>query len=155
MEKTDSEKDLFEQLQTEIIADAKKIYSEEVIARWLSPRNLGKIENPQGFGRTTGPCGDTMEISLKIRNDKIIEAKFLTEGCGSTLAAGSMATELVTGKTVPEAFKVSQQTILDNLGGLPEESQHCALLASDTLKEALRNYLAFKKEPWKRAYNKL
>ena len=153
---TDSEKDLFEQLQAEIIADAKKIYSEEVIARWLSPRNLGKIENPQGFGRTTGLCGDTMGISLKIKNDKIIEAKFLTEGYGPTLAAGSMATELVTGKTVPEAFKVSQQIILDNLGGLPpEESQHCVLLASDTLKEAFRNYLAFKKEPWKRAYNKL
>jgi len=150
----DAEKDLFEQLQAEIIEDARKVYSEKVIERWLRPKNMGKIEDPQGFGRVTGLCGDVMEISLRVKSNRIIEAKFSTMGCGPTLAAGSMATELAAGKTVQEAFKISQDAILEHLGGLPEESEHCALLASDTLKEALRNYLAYKREPWKKAYKR-
>ena len=154
MEADVEEKDFFEQLQAEIIEDARKVYSEKVIERWLNPKNLGKIEDPDGFGRVTGLCGDVMEISLRVNNDRIIEAKFLTQGCGPTLAAGSMATELVVGKTVQEAFKITHEIILNNLGGLPEESEHCALLASDTLKEALKDYFASKREPWKKAYKK-
>jgi nitrogen fixation NifU-like protein len=149
---SDTEKELWEQMQEEILEDARKHYSEKAIDRWLNPRNVGKVEDPQGFRRKTGICGDTMEISLRIINDKIIEARFLTDGCGPTLAAGSMATELAAGKSVQEALEIRQQVILNNLGGLPEESEHCALLASDTLKEALKDYFAYKKEPWKRAY---
>lgn len=148
------DQEFLEELQAQIIEDAQKIYSEKVIERWLKPRNRGKIEEPQGFGKVTGPCGDTMEIFLRIRNDRLTEAKFLTDGCVTTLASGSMATELAIGKTVYEAFKISQQMILDHLGGLPEESEHCALLASNTLKEALRDYLAHKREPWKKGYKK-
>ena len=154
MEADVEEKDFFEQLQAEIIEDARKVYSEKVIERWLNPKNFGKIEDPDGFGRVTGLCGDVMEISLRVNNDRIIEAKFLTQGCGPTLAAGCMATELAVGRTVQEAFKINHKVILDNLGGLPEESEHCALLASDTLKEALKDYFASKREPWKRAYKK-
>ncbi|MFH0811647.1 MAG: iron-sulfur cluster assembly scaffold protein [Pseudomonadota bacterium] len=154
MTDSDGEKELFEQLQAEILEDARKYYPEKVIERWLNPRNVGKVENPQGIGRQTGICGDVMEISLRILNDRIIEAKFLTEGCGPTLAAGSMATELAIRKTVQEAFQINQQVILNNLGGFPEESEHCALLASDTLKEALRDYVANKREPWKLSYKK-
>jgi len=130
---TNIDQEFLEELQAQIIEDAKKIYSEKVIERWLQPRNMGKIEEPHGFGRVTGPCGDTMEIFLRIRNDRLIEATFLTDGCVTTLASGSMATELAMGKTVHEAFRINQQMILDNLGGLPEESEHCALLASNTL----------------------
>ena len=146
------DQEFLEKLQTQIIEDAKKVYSEKVVERWLSPRNMGKIENPHGFGRITGPCGDTMEISLMIDKDRLCEVKFLTDGCITSLASGSMATELAVGKTVSEALKIGQQIILENLGGLPPESEHCALLASDTLKEALRDYLANKREPWKKAY---
>jgi len=154
MEADVEEKDFFDQLQAEIIEDARKVYSEKVIERWLNPKNFGKIEDSDGFGRVTGLCGDVMEISLRVNNDRIVEAKFLTQGCGPTLAAGSMATELAVGKTVQEAFKINHEIILNNLGGLPEESEHCALLASDTLKEALKDYFASKREPWKRAYKK-
>jgi len=96
-----------------------------------------------------------MQISLRIVKDRIIEAKFLTEGCGPTLAAGSMATELAMGKSAQEAFRVNQEAILNNLDGLPEESEHCALLAADTLKEALKDYLVQKREPWKKGYKKI
>jgi nitrogen fixation NifU-like protein len=149
------DKESLERLQAEIIEHARKVYSEDVIDRWLNPRNAGKIEAPQGYGRLTGICGDTMEISLRIVKDRVIDSKFLTEGCGPTLAAGSMATELAMGKTVRESFRINQEAILHKLGGLPEESEHCALLAADTLKEALRDYLAHKKEPWKKGYKKV
>ena len=78
----------------------------------------------------------------------------MTDGCGTTIAAGSMATELARGKSVIQAQKISQQDVLKALGGLPEESQHCALLVSNTLNEAVNDYLAFKNEPWKRAYKR-
>ena len=149
------DKEFLEKLQAEIIEQARKVYSEKAIDRWLNPRNAGKIDAPQGYGRLTGLCGDIMQISLRIVKDRIVEAKFLTEGCGPTLAAGSMATELAMGKGVQEAFRINQEAILNKLGGLPEESEHCALLAADTLKEALRDYLAQKREPWKKGYKRV
>jgi len=149
------DKEFLEKLQAEIIEQARKVYSETVVDRWLNPRNAGKIEAPQGYGRLTGICGDVMEISLRIVKDRLLDAKFLAEGCGPTLAAGSMATELAQGKSVPEALRINQQAILANLGGLPEESEHCALLAADTLKEALRDYCAHKREPWKKSYKRV
>ncbi len=76
----------------------------------------------------------------------------MTDGCGTTIAAGSMVTELAKGSTTTQALKISQQDVLDALGGLPEESQHCALLAVNTLKEALKDYLVTRNEPWKRVY---
>ncbi|HEU65199.1 MAG TPA: iron-sulfur cluster assembly scaffold protein [Chloroflexi bacterium] len=130
----------------------RAVYSEKTIEHFLNPRNLGKIPAPDGFGRITGSCGDTMEIYLEVRDDRVINASFWTDGCGPSIASGSMVTELAKGKSVSEARKVTQQDVLDALGGLPEDSLHCALLAANTLKEAIRDYLAFKKEPWKKAY---
>jgi nitrogen fixation protein NifU and related proteins len=147
-----TEEDYWEQLQEEIIEDARKVYPEPVIERWLNPTNFGKIQNPQGYAKVGANCGDVIEVSLRIINDRILDAKFMTEGCGPTLAAGSMATELALGRTVREASKINQQMIIETLGGLPEESRHCALLASDTLHEALKDYLMHKREPWKGAY---
>ena len=129
------------ELQASIIEDARKIYSEKVIERWLNPRNLGKARNADGFAKIKGPCGDTMQISFKVKDGRLSKIKFMTDGCASSIAAGSMATELAEGKKIEEAVKISQQMILDALGGLPEESVHCALLASNTLKEAIKNYL--------------
>jgi nitrogen fixation NifU-like protein len=91
---------------------------------------------------------------LKVKGDAISDASFLTDGCGTTIASGSMITELARGKSVAEARKISQGDVLNALGGLPEESRHCALLAANTLKEAIKDYLAIKKEPWKKAYRK-
>jgi nitrogen fixation NifU-like protein len=93
-----------------------------------------------------------MEIYLKVRDGKVMNASFWTDGCGTTIASGSMVTEMAKGKSILEAQKITQQHILDALEGLPEDSLHCALLAANTLKEAIKDYLAFKKEPWKEAY---
>jgi nitrogen fixation NifU-like protein len=134
-----------DELQALIMEDAKKIYSKKVIERWLNPKNLGKIRNADGFAKIKGPCGDTMQISFKVKDGRLSKIKFMTDGCASSIAAGSMATELAQGKNLEEAAEISQQMILDALKGLPEESIHCALLASNTLKEAIKNYFDSKR----------
>jgi len=134
-----------DELQASVMEDARKIYSEKVIERWLNPRNLGKIRKPDGFARIKGPCGDTMQISFRVKDNRISKIKFITDGCASSIASGSMATELAQGKKLEEAAEISQQKILKTLKGLPEESVHCALLASNTLKEAIRNYFNSKR----------
>jgi len=133
------------ELQTSIIEDARKVYSEKVIERWLNPGNFGKIRNPDGSAKIKGPCGDTMQISFKVKDGRLSKIKFVTDGCASSIAAGSMAAELANGRRVEEAAEISQQIILDALDGLPEESVHCALLASNTLKEAVKNYFDTKR----------
>lgn len=144
-----SDWDKFQEL---MIAEMGKVYSQMVIDHATNPRNVGNTEDANGFARVTGPCGDTMEIWLRVKNDSISGATFMTDGCGTTIALGSMVTEMVKGKSVYQTLKIDQQDVLNALGGLPEESQHCALLATDTLKEAVRDYLAFRNAPWKRAY---
>jgi nitrogen fixation NifU-like protein len=143
-----------EELQASIIEDARKVYSEKVIERWLNPRYMGVLESPQGYAKVTGPCGDTVKIFLKIEDDTIVDARFVTDGCATTIAASGMACELAMGKTFREVFKITRDTILEQLGGLPEESAHCALLASTTLREAVTDYLSSKNEPWKRVYKR-
>jgi len=144
----------WEQFEELIKAEMRKVYSETVIDHAMNPRNVGNMETTDGYASVTGPCGDTMEIWLKVRNDIIAETTFMTDGCGTAIAAGSMVTELAKGKPIIQTNKISQQDVLDALGGLPEESQHCALLAANTLKEAAKDYLTFRNEPWKRAYNR-
>ncbi len=129
-----------------------KVYSETVVDHALRPRNLGEMTAASGFGRITGPCGDTMGIWLRVADNKVVAATFTTDGCSATVACGSMLTELAKGKSIPRALGISQQDVLDALGGLPEGNKHCALLAVNTLGEAIKEYLAFKKEPWKRNY---
>jgi nitrogen fixation NifU-like protein len=144
----------FKELEEMVVADMRRIYSEKVIDHFLNPRNLGEMQSADGLGRATGSCGDTMQIYLRVRNGKISDAKFITDGCGTSIACGSMVTEMVKGKGVAEALRVTQEEVLDALEGLPEENEHCALLAADTLREAIKDYLAFKHDPWKRAYQK-
>ena len=129
-------------------------YTEAVIDHAQNPRNVGSIQDADGSAMVTGLCGDAIEIWLRVREDIIKEAAFWTDGCGTTIAAGSMVTELAKGKTTGEAMRIGQREVLEALGGLPEESRHCALLAADTLKEAVKDYLAYKREPWKRVYQK-
>ncbi|MFC1944548.1 iron-sulfur cluster assembly scaffold protein [Chloroflexota bacterium] len=139
-----------DELQRQVLAD----YSDTVIDHAQNPRNVGDIQDADGFGSITGPCGDTMEIWLRVKNGIIRQATFWTDGCGTTIASGSMVTEMAIGKNVVDAMKTSQQDVLDALGGLPDDSSHCALLAANTLKEALKDYLTFKNEPWRKAYRK-
>ena len=98
-----------------------------------------------GYACITGPCGDTMEFWLRVRNDNVEKAAFYTDGCESSLACGSMATCLVEGKPVADAIRLCQKDILEALGGLPEETEHCALLVANTLKAACEDYLSHRK----------
>jgi len=143
-----------DKLQASVIEDARKIYSEKVIQSWLNPKYMGEMESPQGHGKVTGTCGDTVQIFLRIDNNKIIDARFISDGCATTIAAGCMACEFAMGKPLREAFKITKEIILEQLGGLPEESIHCALLASDTLRAALTDYLQSRNEPWRKLYKK-
>ena len=126
--------------------DTRKIHSEKVIEKWMRTAHMGEMEESHGYGKVRGPCGDTIKIFLKIHDEKITDATFVTDGCAATIAAGSMACELVIGKNIKDALTINQELILENLGGLPQERIHCALLASNTLKEALTDYLTYMNE---------
>ena len=131
----------FDELQDLVMADARKIYSETVIDHALNPRNLGVIKNANGFAELTGTCDDTMKIWIRVNNDAIDDTTFMTDGCGTAIASGSMITEISKGRSINQAQKINQRDVLDALGGLPQESEHCALLAADTLKAAIEDYL--------------
>ena len=109
------------------------------------PRNHGPLEDFAGHARITGPCGDTMEFWLTARNGTVDKVSFTADGCGSSLACGSMATSLAEGRRVKDAAALRQQDILGALGGLPKEVEHCALLAANTLKAACEDYLNHQK----------
>ena len=134
--------------------EMSKLYSQTVIDHALNPRNVGNTGAANGYASVTGPCGDTMDIWLMVKNDTIVKATFMTDGCGTTVAAGSMVTELAKDKSVSQALRTSQEDVLSALEGLPEESKHCALLAANTLRAAAKDYLTLKNEPWKRAYKR-
>ncbi len=142
----------WDKLQEQIREKMLEIYSETVVEHNLNPRNIGSFPDADGYARITGPCGDTVEMWLKVDNDTITRAGFTTDGCGTTIASGSMTTEMATGKSPAEAQRIGQQEVLDALGGLPEDSEHCALLASNTLKAAIQDYLKIKANPWKKLY---
>jgi len=127
-------------------------YSATVIEHARNPRNLGMLPKADGYAAVMGRCGDTMEIWLRVRDGRITEATFDTNGCGPNIATLSVLTELAKGKGIGEARDITPEYVLDRLGGLPEENIECAFLATAALKEAIRDYLAFKNEPWKRAY---
>jgi len=144
----------WDKFQELIKQEMRKIYSEAVIEHSMNPRNLGDLEDADGFARVTGSCGDTMSMWLKVKDGAISNVSFMTDGCGTTIASGSMVTEMAKGRSISEAQKIAQRDVLNALGGLPQEREHCALLAANTLKAAIRDYLAIKKEPWRRAYRK-
>ena len=136
------------ELQEQLMEQIRKKYSAVVIDRWQNPRNFEKIDNPDGYASVKGSCGDTMKMFLKMSNDKISECGFQTDGCGTTIACGSIATELALEKTLIQALAtVSADEILKKLGGLPESDIHCAELAAEALRRALADHLCQKKAP--------
>jgi len=126
--------------------------SPEVQKRALNPPLLGEISVPDGYAHVTGDCGDSMEVFLAIKDRRIHQARFDTLGCGFTLACGSMAMEMAEGETVSEAMRIDASKITLALGGLPVTHEHCAELAVETLKKAIKDYLFRGNEPWKKLY---
>jgi len=116
-------------------------YSEKVMDHFQNPRNVGVIENPSGVGKVGNPvCGDVMELSIKVENNIITDAKFRTFGCGAAIATSSMVTEMVIGKTLEDALQISNKAVAEALGGLPAIKMHCSVLAEEALKAAIEDY---------------
>jgi len=121
-------------------------YSDKVMDHFMHPRNMGEIEDADGVGEVGNPaCGDVMKLYLKIENEQIVDAKFKTFGCGAAIASSSMTTELIKGKTIDEAIKLSNEAVAEALGGLPPAKQHCSVLAEEALRAALDDYKKKKK----------
>jgi len=117
------------------------MYSEKVMDHFQNPRNVGDLENPDAVGEVGNPsCGDIIQLFLKIDDEVITDIKFKTFGCGAAVATSSLTTELVKGKTIEEALKISKKDIAEKLGGLPPNKMHCSNLATDALKDAIDNY---------------
>ncbi|MCF6464139.1 Fe-S cluster assembly scaffold protein NifU [Clostridium sp. Cult1] len=117
------------------------MYSEKVMEHFQNPRNVGEIENADGIGQVGNPrCGDIMKMYLKIEDGIIKDVKFKTFGCGSAIASSSMATELIKGKTIEEAMKITNKAVAEALDGLPPVKMHCSVLAEQAIKAALLDY---------------
>lgn len=117
------------------------MYSEKVMDHFMNPRNVGEIPDADGVGMEGNPtCGDVMKIFIKVEDGKIVDAKFKTFGCGASIAVSSMVTEMVKGKTLDEALKISKETVAEALGGLPPQKMHCSNLGADALRKAIEDY---------------
>lgn len=122
-------------------------YSKKVMEHFMNPRNVGVIENPDGYGKVGNPvCGDLMEIYIRVKEDVITDIKFKTFGCGSAIATSSMVTELAKGMQVDEAMKITRNDVANELDGLPPIKMHCSNLAADALHEAIKDYKGKKGE---------
>ena len=123
-----------------LLEKTKNLFSERVIDYGTNPRNCGTMEKPDGYAKITGPCGDTVEIFLRVKSGRIEDVRYTTDGCMTSHAAVSAATVMAKGKAPKDCIRINQSSILEHLGGMPEEARHCALLAATTLHRALRNF---------------
>ncbi len=118
-----------------------ELYNEKVIDHYSNPRNVGEIEDYSGVGEVGNPvCGDILRIYLKVEDNIITDVKFKTFGCGAAIASSSISTELIKGKSVDEALKITNKSVVDELGGLPQIKMHCSILAEEAIKLAIADY---------------
>ncbi|CAO0821039.1 Iron-sulfur cluster assembly scaffold protein [Desulfarculales bacterium] len=122
----------------------------------LTPSNLGMLPQPDGFAqpKADGPCNDTIELYLRVRDGIITDPRYMTEGCLHTVACGSALTTIIKGKSVAQAYQLKVEDIADELGGLDQAHWHCAELALKTLRHALRDYYDKRRSPWQKLYDK-
>lgn len=117
-------------------------YTEKVIQTFMNPKNVGKIDDADGMGKVGNPqCGDIMQIFIKVKDNIITDIKFLTLGCAAAIATSSITTEMVKGKTIDEALKITNKDVMSALGGLPPEKLHCSILAEQGIHAAIEDYL--------------
>jgi len=122
-------------------------YTEKVMDHYEHPRNVGIVENPSGIGVVGNPaCGDVMKLSIEVKDGIIVDARFKTFGCGAAIATSSMVTEMIKGKSLEEALRVSNKAVAESLGGLPKVKMHCSVLAEDALKAAIDDYYKKQKQ---------
>jgi nitrogen fixation NifU-like protein len=129
------------------MSDVRSLYSDKVMEHFRNPRNVGEIKNPDGTGHVgNSVCGDIMDLYIKVNDSTIVDAKFKTFGCGAAIATSSMVTEMVKGKSIAEALKISNQAVAQALDGLPPAKMHCSVLAEEALKSAIDDYLSKSKK---------
>lgn len=117
------------------------MYTEKVMDHFVNPRNSGEIENADGIGEVgNARCGDIMRFYIKVEDDHIVDIKFKTFGCGAAIASSSAATEMIMGKTIDDALKITNKMVLESLGGLPNQKVHCSVLAEEALQAAIEDY---------------
>jgi nitrogen fixation NifU-like protein len=117
------------------------MYTEKVMDHFQNPRNVGKIEDPDGFGKAGNPtCGDVLHLYIKVKDDRIEDVKFETFGCAAAIATSSIATEMIKGKNLDEALKISNKVVAEALDGLPPAKMHCSLLAENAIRDAIDDY---------------
>ena len=117
------------------------LYSEKVMDHFRNPRNVGEIEDADGIGEVgNAKCGDIMRVYIKVKDGIISDVKFMTFGCGSAIATSSMATELIKGKPIEQALELTNQAVVEALGGLPAYKLHCSVLAEEAVKAAIKDY---------------
>jgi nitrogen fixation protein NifU and related proteins len=122
------------------------MYSQIVIEHFSNPRNVGIIENPDGYGKVGSPvCGDLMEMYIRVEDGRIADIKYRTFGCGAAIASSSIASELIKGQPLDVAAQLTDERVAEALGGLPEAKMHCSNLAANALHAALENY--YQKHP--------
>jgi nitrogen fixation NifU-like protein len=129
-------------------------FTDAFIVHAFTPQNVGVLSDPDGYGAPRGSCGDIIEIGLKVNNEVIQRAVFMTDGCAYTVACADMITQLAMGKDPVDALSITADDIMAELGGLPPDHVHCARLAVSTLKLAIKNYFKNKQAPWKKMYGK-
>lgn len=123
------------------------IYTDKVMDHFRNPRNVGEIEDANGIGEVgNAKCGDIMKVYLKVEDNIIKDVKFQTFGCGSAIASSSMATELIKGKTLEEAWELSNKAVAEALDGLPPVKMHCSVLAEEAIQMAINDYLSKKEK---------
>ena len=133
--------DFVHELQNQIMEELKEAYGEKAYQRWVNITNMGSIRDPDGYACLKGMCGDTMEIFLKFGGERVKDASFQTDGCGSSQVCGSFAAEMAVGRNPEELLEITGDAIKEVSGGLPDDDAHCAFLAAETLQEALNDYM--------------
>ena len=132
---------IIEEIQSKIEYDEETDFSKKVINENRNPSNFGAIENPDAVGKIKGPCGDTMQIMLKVGNGRVVDVRFWTDGCGTSIACGSMLTKMIQGKTTEEISTITSEKLNDALDGLPENHVHCTVLAVNTLRKTIEKLI--------------
>ena len=138
--------DFVHEIKGQIHEETKEAYGEKAYRRWLDPLFMGSMNNPDGYAKSVGVCGDTMEIFLKFEGDRVKQAFFQADGCGSSSVCASFAVELSVGKAPAELLAIRGEVIMETLEGLPKEDEHLASLAAETLQQALNDYMIKKAE---------
>jgi NifU homolog involved in Fe-S cluster formation len=143
-----------DEIEAEHLRELREHYSDKIIQHWQNPHRLGPIEHADGYARLSNSCGEQVEFWLKIKDDRVVAASFLCDGCGCTIACASAAVAIAEDRDVSELSEITPEKIDADLNGLPSDEKHCAEFAAHVLNLALLDYLQTRREPWKRKYRK-